>query len=234
MRRRILFLCFLFPLTGCDPRTEVAKDQLLAQIDHLLGEVNVRRQEVGDALARAEAGLDRLSHGRIEVQVELSRINDNYASAKGEVAQADQALNRLQQLLGQKGEVVIAGETYGPAQLEEMADRAATNRKKALAEADCLSGTKDRLEKIVAMLHRREREGRDRLDALKSLLAEIDAKIVALQAIQQAGQADTLNFDDLERQVRDLEAQVDAELAYHEEMWKEGDLDLILRGLGVR
>jgi len=97
---------------------EVAKDQILAQIDHLLGEVNVRRQEVEDAFARAQQGLDRLTHGRIEVQVELARISDNYTSADEEVAQAEEALKRLQQLLGQKGEVVIAGETYTSTQLK--------------------------------------------------------------------------------------------------------------------
>lgn len=227
--RRILFLCLVL-LTGCDPRTEVARDQVLAQIDHLLGEVNVRRQEVGDALGRAQQGLDRLTHGRISVQVELSRIGDKCASAKEEVARADEALNRLQQLLGK--ETVIAGDTYSPAQLKEMADRASANRKKAAAEADSLSATKDRLERIVAMLSHKEHEGRDRLDTLKSLMTEIDAKMVALTAIQQAGQADTLDFDLLEKQVRDLEAEINAELAYHEEMWKQDDLDSVLRNLG--
>jgi tetratricopeptide (TPR) repeat protein len=232
--RRLLFLCLVL-LTGCDPRTEVAKDQLLAQIDHLLGEVNVRRQEVEDALARAEAGLDRLTHGRIEVQVELGRISDNYASANDAVAQADEALNRLQQLLGK--EVQIAGETYSPAQLEEMVDRAEANKKKAAAEADSLASTKDRLGRIVALLSHREHEGRDRLQTLKSLMIEIDAKIVALKAIQEAtrifGQADILDFDGIEKQVRDLEAQVDAELAFHEEMWRSDDLDSVLRDLGA-
>ena len=235
MPRQILLLCFLSALVGCDSRIEVAKDQILAQIDHLLGEVNVRRQQVETALTRAEAGLDRLTHGRIEVQVELSRISDNYTSARDEVAEVDQALNRLQQLLSQKGEVQIAGETYGPAQLEEMARRAATNRKKAFAEADSFAATKERLEKIVAMIQRREREGRDRLDILKTLLTEIDAKGVALKAIQEAtriaGQADVLDFDAIERQVRDLEAEVDAELAFHEEMWREDEIDSVLNSL---
>lgn len=81
------------------------------------------------------------------------------------------------------------------------------SRKKAVADAESLAATKNRLERIVA-----------------------------LQAIQEAtriaGQAGTLDFDSLEKQVRDLETQVDAELAFHEEMWKEDDLDSVLKSLG--
>ena len=51
-----------------------------------------------------------------------------------------------------------AGTTYTSTQISEMAGRAAANKKKATAEADSLSATKDRLERIVAMMTRRERK----------------------------------------------------------------------------
>ena len=43
MSRHTLFLLYLLALTGCGPRLELARDQVLAQIDRLLGEIEAKR-----------------------------------------------------------------------------------------------------------------------------------------------------------------------------------------------
>ncbi len=74
--------------------------------------------------------------------------------------------------------------TYTSAQLNGMASRAISTRKGLTAQAATLLSTKDRLERVVTLLETREQAGRDRLDSLKGLLVEIDAKAVAVRQVK--------------------------------------------------
>ena len=88
-------------------------------------------------------------------------------------------------------------------------------------------------------LEQREKEGRDKLKGLKMHLDEIDAKAVALKSIKDAsalsGGTTTLDFDNVEKQVRDLSTKIDVELAFHDEKGKQasasdvGSLDTIIK-----
>lgn len=235
MPRLTTLLIFLVAFSGCGPRLEVARDRLLAEADRLIGEIEVKRREIDPAVQRTGAALGQLKRSRIEVQVRASQISCDLTSTHDRLAQADQALARLRELLARNEPVEIAGTTYTPSQLQGMAGRMLTTRKSLVAKVETLRATKDRLENIVAMLKLREQDGQDRLDALKSLPTEIDTKTVALKAVRQAAEAaesvGAVDFEALERQVRDLEVQIDGELAYHEEMLKQATVEA--RPLGV-
>ena len=87
----------------------------------------------------------------------------------------------------------------------------------------------------MPLLEQREQEGRNRLDTLKALLVQIDAKKVALMAVQEAvsavEDAGALDFEAIERQIREIESQIDGELVYNEETLKQtGSLGLDLEG----
>lgn len=224
MPRLVFPLLFLLALPGCGPRLEVARDRLLAEADRLLGEIEVHRKEIDPAIQKAEATLARLKKGRIEVQVRAAQISHHLSSTHDRLARTDRALARLRDLLGSDGQVEIAGTIYAPAQLSGMANRTISARKSLAAQAETLQSTAERLQGVVALLETREQAGRDRLDSLKGLLVEIDAKAVALKAIKEAAwvaDAGALDFEALERQVRDLEAKIDGELAYHEEVLRQ-------------
>ncbi len=229
MPRLVVPLLVLLTLPGCGPRLEVARDRLLAEADRLLGEVEVHRKEIDPAIQTAEAALGRLKKGRIEVQVRASQISHHLTATNDRLAETDRALARLRELLGSDGPVEIAGTTYTSAQLNGMASRAISTRKGLTAQAATLLSTKDRLERVVTLLETREQAGRDRLDSLKGLLVEIDAKAVAVQAVKEAARvaedAGAFDFEALERQIQDLEAKIDGELAFHEEMLRQATAD---------
>jgi len=220
----LVALVLLLALPGCGPRLEVARDRLLAEADRLLGEVEVHRKEIDPAIQQAEAALGRLKKSRIEVQVRASQISHHLTSTHDRLAETDRALARLRDLLDQDLPVEIAGTTYTPTQLGGMANRTISTRKSLAAQAGTLTSTAERLQGVVALLETREQVGQSRLGALKGLLVEIDAKAVALTAIKEAARvadAGNLDFEVLQSQIKDLEAKIDGELAFHEEvLWQ--------------
>ena len=98
-------------------------------------------------------------------------------------------------------------------------------RKKLSTELESIKSARDRLATVVASLEQRERDGRDKMKALKQNLEEIDAKAVALKSIKDAstlsGGGATFDFEKVEKQVKDLSTKIDTELAFHDEKAKE-------------
>lgn len=234
MSRPILFLLLLLALPGCGPRLEVARDRVLTQIDGLLGEVEVKRKEIDPAISAAEAALTHLAKSRVEVQVRAAQISTDLSHAHDRLSETDRSLVRLRDLLSQDCPVEIIGTTYTSSQLKGMASRTMSARKGLAAQVATFQSTHQRLANVVALLEQREQEGRNRLDALKGLLVGIDAKKVALVAVQEAvsavEDAGALDFEAIERQIREIESQIDGELSFNEEVLKQtGSLDSIWR-----
>ena len=66
MFRRPLWLVVAVGLAGCNARTEVAKDKVLAQVDALLGEIDVEKKKAEIGIRKMEAGLDEIKKGKID------------------------------------------------------------------------------------------------------------------------------------------------------------------------
>lgn len=228
MTKRLLVLCSVLAVAGCGARAEVAKDKILAQVDSLLGEIDVKQKEAEIGVRKLSAGIDHVTRGKIEAKVKLTQLSDKLAEAEGKIANADKALTRLRDYLKQDKDVEISGKTFTPAQLKEMAETTIIARKRLATEADALKSSKDRIASVVASLEQREKKGRHRLRALKQHLEEIDAKTVALKSIQDAaaisGETAALDFETVEKQVRDLSTKIDVELGFQDEKAKEAAL----------
>lgn len=226
---RFLLFGLLLGVIGCGARGEVAKDQVLAQVDRLLGEIDVKRKGAEIAVRNTEAGLDRLKKGKIEAKVRLTQTSDRLSELGAKTERADQALIRLRDLLQSGQDAEINGNTYTVVALKDMADRTISARKKLANEAEVLESSRQRLERTVAALDGREQDGRERLRKLKQHLDEIDTKAVALKSMQDAasisGTTETLDFEVVEKQVRDLSTKLDVELAYQDEKWHESVSD---------
>lgn len=235
MTTRWLVLCSVLGILGCGARAEVAKDKILAQVDALLGEIDVKRKEAEIGIRNMDAGLDQLKKGKIEAKVKHTQFSDKVSELEAKIANADKALGRLRDYLKENKEVTLSGKKYTPAQLKEMAETAIDARKKLSSELDTIKGARDRLSAVVASLEQREKEGRDKLKALKQHLEEIDAKAVALKSIKDAstlsGGGATLDFEAVEKQVKDLSTKIDTELAFHDEKAKEAGAASDLKSL---
>ncbi len=225
MLKRLLVLCLLPALLGCGARVEVAKDKILAQVDSLLGEIDVKKKEAEIGVRNLTAAMEQYTRGKIEAKVKLKQVSGRLDELEKKVADADKFLGRLRDYLKAGKNVEISGKTYTPAQLKEMAEAAIPLRKKLGTEAEAFRGSKERLAKTVALLEQKEQEGRDKIQGLKLGLEEIEAKSVALESMKEAsrlsGETAALDFGTVEKQVRDLSTKIDVELTFHDEKAKE-------------
>ena len=240
MKARFLLICLLASLAGCGARVEVAKDKILAQVDALLGEIDVKRKEADIGIHNMDTGLDQLKKGKIEAKVKQTQFSEKATELEGKIADADEALRRLREYLKANKDVTLSGKTFTPAQLNEMADTAISARKKLATELETVKQARDRLGAVATLLEQQEKSGRDKIKGLKQYLEEIDAKAVALKSIKDAaslsGGGAALDFEKVEKQVKDLSTKIDTELAFHDEKTKEagtatevGSLESVIR-----
>ena len=226
---RLVILGVVLAISGCGARGEVVKEQVLAQVDKILGEISVKKKEAQIVIQNMDAGLDKLKKGKIEAKVRLSQTTEKLSDLQAKTAKADQVLIRLRDHLKSDQQTEINGKKYTVPELKDMADRTISARKKLAAESDILKSSEQRLRRVVASLDQREQDGRDRLRTLKQHLDDIDTKSIALKSLQDAaslsGTAETLDFKGVEKQVRDLSTKIDVELAYEEEKWQESGTD---------
>ncbi len=183
MFRHLLVFGLVLLLVGCGARTEVAKEKILAQVDKLLGDIDVRKKEAQLSVQGMEVGIDKIKMGKIESKMRLTQVSESLSAIEDKIAQADKALGRLRDHLKDGKEAVINETKYSLVELKEMAVKIIDDRKKLTTEADGLKSTQKRLGSIVTLLEQREQDGRERIANIKQSLNEIDAKAVALKSI---------------------------------------------------
>lgn len=216
----VVLLCMMV-VAGCGARGEVARDNVLAQVDSLLGEINVKKKEAEIGVRNLTAGLDKITKGKIEAKIRLTKLTDKSTELEEKLLQVDKALERLRNHLKDEKDVEINGKTFSPQQLKEMAETMISSRKKLTVEIEALKSSQKRLENVVTSLQNRETEGRERLETLKRSLDEIDTKAIALKSMQEAaglsGNTEVIDFDGVSKQVADLSTRIDVELAFQDE-----------------
>ncbi len=222
--KRLVVLCVLC-ISGCGARVEVAKEKILAHVDALLGEIDVKRKEAEIGIRNMDVGLDQLKRGKIEARVKEAHFAERVAEIQGKIADADKALGRLRDYLKENKEVALSGKKFSPDQLKEMAQTALDARKRLAIELEGVKTARDRLGAVAATLEGREKAGRDKVKALNLLLEEVDAKAVALKSMKDAstlaGGGAALDFAKVEQQVKELATKIDVELAFHDEKLKD-------------
>jgi hypothetical protein len=108
---------------GCGARVEVAKDKIQAKIDSILGSMDVKRKEIEISVANLKEGIDGLRRAKIKAQVCDDQIHRQAKPQEEKLADMDAALKILKGHLQTGKPVEIAGKTYSPTELKDMAAR---------------------------------------------------------------------------------------------------------------
>jgi len=108
---------------GCGARVEVAKDKVKQKIDSLLGTMDVKRKEIELGISGLKEGIDGLRKAKIKAQVATEQLGRQAFPQEEKLASMDSALKTLRGHLEGDKPVEIAGKTYSPAELKELADR---------------------------------------------------------------------------------------------------------------
>lgn len=211
---------------GCGARGEVAKDKLKAKIDAVLGTMDVKRKEIELGVAGLKEGIDGLRRAKIRAQVSGDQIARQAQPQEERLAGMDSALKVLRGHLAANKPVEIAGTTYSPSQLKEMADRVLSAHKVCGSQLDAFRQAKDRLTKVVGTLERKQADAQTRLADIEGQLAVIDSNRIALTAMQRSAEAMGENdgslakgLDGLRAKVNDLFADVEVELRVEDDKW---------------
>ncbi len=87
-------LILLLLLTGCGPRWETAREQVLSQIDTLLDSIDLKSRQANSAVDELETGVDHLSHARTDIQVRHTRLAEDLTSVQERIARTQEGHSR--------------------------------------------------------------------------------------------------------------------------------------------
>jgi chromosome segregation ATPase len=243
----VLALCLvptaLVVMYGCGPRAEVAKKKLTDRLDDMLGKMDVQRAEIDDGIKATKKAVEGVRKAKIKTQVKSDQIDEKAKPFEEKVAQCDQTLVKLRDLLKADKPAEIAGKTYSVADLKDMAGKVIQARKDAEKQLDGFKTARENMRKVVANLSKQQQALETRLTSLQGQVAKLDAEMAAAKAMKEAsasmGDKDATlaaNLDSLEEKVASLSADVRAELQSESEKWSEaktdkaiGDVDAFIR-----
>ena len=238
MRHSFLFLVLCLVLTGslvvygCGSRAEVAKKKVLDRLDDMLGKMDVQRQEIDDGMRATKKAVEGVRKARITAQVKSDQIDEKAKPFEEKLAQCDQTLVKLRNLLKADQPAEIAGKTYSVSELKDMAGKVIQARKDAEKQIDGFKTARENMRKVVANLSTQQQALETRLTSLQGQVAKLDAEMAAAKTMKQAsasmGDKDAslaANLDSLEEKVASLSADVRAELQSESEKWSEAKTD---------
>jgi len=222
------FALSLLVVAGCGPRTEVAIDKVRGTIDALLGETDVKRKEIARSLTALDEAIVSLQKARIKATLSEERLGEQLKPLEERRAAIDVTLGMLRERLAAGEGADLGGKTYPAEEVRGLADRVIAARRDLEAEVARLAKSRASLNQVIASLDRQRTDYESRLTRLRSQVAEIDAKAVALKTMRQAassmGRADGKlagGVADLEDQVASLFSDIEAELVAEDMKWNE-------------
>ena len=234
MRRLLLLLALclvptaLFLMYGCGPRGEVAKKKGLDRLDDMLGKMDVQGAEIDDGIKATKRTVEGVRKARITAQVKCDQIDEKAKPHEEKLAQCDQTLAKLRDLLKADQPAEIAGKTYSVSELKDMAGKVIQARKQAEGQISGFKAARDSMKKVVADLNKQQQVLETRLTNLQAQVAKLDSEMSAAKAMKEAsaslGDKDSTlaaNLDSLEEKVASLSADVRAELRSESEKWSE-------------
>lgn len=215
-------------MTGCDARTQVAKQKALEKIDSLLGTIDVKRKEIEMSVGALKDGLAGLRKAKIMAQVKLDQLDGKVRPVEDRISTIDDTLKTLRDHLKSGSSVEIAGRTYSPNELKTMAQQVIAERKGAAEQLSGLRNSQVRLKKVASTLERKQQDYESKLSAVENRVAVIDASRIALTAMKDAAEAMgsgdqgvARSVEKLEEKVSDLYAEVETDLIFEDAKWDE-------------
>ncbi len=235
--KRLVLVMSLVPIAlimwigGCGPRTEVLKDKVLAKVDSLLGELDVKRKTVEQGVAQLKDARNTLAKGQIRLEVQAEQLGSQIAEKTERKADTDNALKRVGEYLKAKSPARIGGKTYSKEQLEATANELLASR---AAQGKSLTAIQRRGTSCSTVPRnsrgcwgsttRKCRPWRTRSLRWTLLRPPCGLKD-ASQAVDGSGASFADNFDKVQKQVDSLCADVETELRFEDLRWRENSAD---------
>ncbi|MFH1354064.1 MAG: hypothetical protein ABIH36_02140 [bacterium] len=226
----LLALGAAFFVKDLGARGELVADSFLERIDRVLGKLAVERKAITLAMEKVKSDIEAMRRTRIQTTVKAERLDREIKSLEESVQQIDQTLSRLRTKLTGSAPVEIAGRTYSVDDIQRTSDRLITLRKNKAGSISGLQEAQLVMQKTAEGLGQKQIVARDKVERFKSQLAAIDAKSVALKALQSSyavGNSTSLSnqLAGIEEKIEALLVNVETELRVEGEKWDEAAVE---------
>lgn len=219
-------------LAGCGARVEVVKEKVLAQIDSLLGKMDVERKQIEIAMKGLQTGIDGIRKAKIKAKVQRDQVKEETSGIEAQVAKVDGALKVIRPHLDSKDtsevSIDISGTKYSPAELKNTAEKLIGERKKLGDKLSAVKTVETSLEQTASALEKQQNDYQQKIQKLEAQIGQIDAQSIALKAKREAAAAMAMGDDNLASSVKSLQDKVNsllagttAELQSENEKWNE-------------
>lgn len=219
---------------GCGPRGQVAKDQLLEQLDKRLGEMNVQRKNIELKQEGLRKQVNGLRERRITAEVKLELLAEKKKKSEAALNEVKGQIEQLSQLITEANATESKtlernGKTYTAADLQKAADEKAAAFRAAKTQSESTASGYSVLESSVAFLKKQEAEAGKLMEELAAKIAQIDDKKYAVDAVRDnadfiSGENKSINSE-LQALSKDIEKLgVDVEAALRIESSKQSEL----------
>ncbi len=202
-------------VVGCGPRAEVAKDKIIAQIDKVLGELDVKRKKIEINQQKLVGELADLREKRIGTQVRLEQLQKKKDAS---VKSLDKIKTDIGQLIARGKEVessetksiTVKGKEYNAEDITRIATELTLRHKTALATVKNFDSSIQALSDSVSFLETAEKKAKEAMSKLNAKISEIDSKKIAVDAVRSAteiGNSDSSILDrinSLDKEIEDM------------------------------
>jgi chromosome segregation ATPase len=228
----VVGLLAFWGVSGSDvkARMNVAGKNVVATVDKLLGELNVKQESINQKMAVLKEQTEAIRKAKHEANVRSELMGGEVTSAKEKLAALDENIKRLLPYLKDgKDKVQINGKTYSKQEVKSTVDSLLGDRESLAKQLKAREDAKATLDKVASDLQSKQDVANERLSKLKMSLDEIASKRLALDALKKASDLSAVGgvetaaqkFDDTEKAVKDLLTSVDAELRAENERFDE-------------
>ena len=221
----------LVAVYGCGPRASVAGDKIVAQIDKVLGEMEVKKKKIEQDYRKLQSDMDNVRAQRIGTEVRLETLKKKQGNSAAEIDIIKGKMTRLSALVAEvkeSGSIERNGKTYTAEDLNKTAQELVEdyNKKKTEMETN-LKTSIDAMERSLEFLKKQETAGKQMMEQIATKMEEIDSRKVAMDAVKSAtatagGQTSiTDKYQSLNKEIEDLFANVETAMRTEEEKLKD-------------
>jgi len=211
-------------------RGKVAGEKLLSKIDKLLGENEVKREQIKTQMDGLSQGCEQLRKEKFKAKITAEQIKEGVAAKEKEIQEIESTLKKLRPYFDSgEDSVTIGGHSYTMEDLQKKADSLLQSREKALTKLE--SGQKRHKEVSIAAdsIESKQKGVQEIYEKNAVKLEEVDEMIRVLKIYRDAAKAMGGDSDEnlaqkvetLERNINNLYADVAAEREAVDQKWEE-------------
>ena len=210
-------------------RGKVMKKNALEAFDKLIGDTDVKREQINERVTKLKGAIDKLQEEQFRSEAQADTQVGYIKTLDRKVSDAETSLQTLQKHLTEVKSaktVSISGKDYTEAELAAMADKIIIKHKEWKKELTSLNENHDRLQGRASKFKDRATELAKEVDSLNKELKTIDDKIKEVESLKRAaaamGDADQTvgeNLEDLKKSVSDLNSNLEVRLRKEDKNW---------------